>query len=248
MPSGGAARVGGGRDLPYQAATGLGAGGRRLAAGALGERRRGLRSVGRLPGRGGSPGPGLHDGGAGRYATLAGAAADRRPPVPDAASRRPGARRQRPHLEGVASRGSLPGPEVWLVLRRPPGADPVQSSAMPPATPAGPPGVPDRRALGHRNLLPGRQAAARPGQLAGLALSHDLVPAPALLPAAGPASAPLRKFFGHVQCGPGWPPHFSSSAGARPGDCGRAHSGPGSCARPAGRQRTRGPGLGAAGR
>ena len=49
-----------------------------LAEGALGELRRGLRPVGRLPGRGGGPGLGLHGGGAGRHAGLAGAAADRR--------------------------------------------------------------------------------------------------------------------------------------------------------------------------
>ena len=55
--------AGGGRGLPHQAATGPGdadrAGGRGLAAGALGGLRRGLRPLGRLPGRGGRAGAGL---------------------------------------------------------------------------------------------------------------------------------------------------------------------------------------------
>ena len=39
------------------------------------------------------------------------------------------------------------------------------SSAMPPPGDTGPSGVPDRYAPGHQDLLPGRQAAARTGQL-----------------------------------------------------------------------------------
>ncbi len=56
--------------------------------GALGELRRGLRSLGRLSGRSGHAGAGLHGGGAGRHAGLAGAAADRRAPHPAAAGAR----------------------------------------------------------------------------------------------------------------------------------------------------------------
>ena len=100
----------------------------------------------------------------------------------------------------VASRGGLPGPDVWLVLRRNPGADRAQvflCHAPRRVTPA-PPGAPDRHALGHRDLLPGGQAAAGPGrlrgpQLAGLASPHDPVHAHALLPAAGQAGAKKKQ-------------------------------------------------------
>ena len=125
-------------------------GGRRLTTGPLGELRLGLRPVGGLPGRGGGPGSELRGGGDGRHAAVAGAATDRRAPHPPAAGagapasleaqlpadawtrhRVPGDSRGPEYADFaiqrvVASRDSLPGPDVWLVLRRQPGADPVR--------------------------------------------------------------------------------------------------------------------------
>lgn len=89
----------------------------------------------------------------------------------------------------VASREGLPGPDVWLVLRRPPGADTV------------------RVFLGHapRRVKPAQLAHLtdarwaietyfREGpQMAGLASSHDPLSAPALLPAARQAGAQKKQ-------------------------------------------------------
>ncbi len=99
----------------------------------------------------------------------------------------------------VTSRDGLPGLDVWLALRRQPGSDGFKVfSAMPRPHHAGPVGALDEHTLGHRDLLPGRQAAAGSGrlrrpQLAGLASPHDPVYAPALFPAAGPAGAQKKQ-------------------------------------------------------
>ena len=80
----------GGGHLPDQAAAGPDGrtGGRRFAAGALDGLRRGLRPFRRLPGRGGGFGPGLHGGGAGRYAVVAGTTTGLRAPHAGAAGNR----------------------------------------------------------------------------------------------------------------------------------------------------------------
>ena len=74
---------------------------------ALGELRRGLRSLGRLPGRGGRAGAGLHGGGAGRHTGLAGTAADDRAPHAGAAGARSPALDRGAGAGGATARGGL---------------------------------------------------------------------------------------------------------------------------------------------
>ena len=86
------------------------AGGRRFAAGALGGLRRGLRPLGRLPGRGGRAGAGLRGGGGGRHAGLAGTAADRDAPHAGAAGARSPGLPRGADPGGAAARGGLDAP------------------------------------------------------------------------------------------------------------------------------------------
>ena len=93
----------------------------------------------------------------------------------------------------VASRDGLPGPDVWLVLRRRPGSDGLKvflCHAPGRITPARLARLTSTRWAIETCFQEGKQLLAgrlRGPQLAGLASPHDPMPAPALFPAAGPA-------------------------------------------------------------